>query len=538
MQMNLEELYRRYKVASSYGNLDLGAMSALYTYILPDRRKHSFNYGSSNLIGVSFYGNCYDDTAIIAARHRANDLHGVLIPEGKDWGKITLDPIKFKNYKEIEDVNELKENKQFNVSLDKINDLLHKYLSNSNLSRAVSASNLDLIAGTGAIWVESESDDNPINFQSIPIDTLTLEYANDDVINTCWFKRKMSCRFILEEYPSYSDRSYLKDNINKEVEVLFGQIKFVDKKDKRVKYYIYAVLERNPEELLYDVIRNYKQIIIYRDTIIPGGVHGFGIGMMKLPSVWRLNHLLASYHENLALLSNPPMYVDNDLAHNPSVSGNLMRTVIPTNPSNRRPIEIMQVPVSTLPMHEIDSIRLGIQRDFQVNILGDVGGPIPSATEVAYREELAQRRTTTDISRLINELPKQIYEISFSILNERGFFNGLMSKKLLNGINFFVNPLQELQNKANVANILATSQALIQTDGKQLETAIINPEKKGRYIAKMNGVPSEVLNSPEESQAIIANIVQQAQKSENRLFQSATTTNIPLSAEDIVPGAY
>lgn len=517
--LNIQLLHDRFTKANSYGVMNSNAMLALYTYVLPDRKSYSFNFNSNTFARTNFYGHCFDDTAVVAARQRANDLHGLLLPTGKNWGQIGLNPIKYKNSSITSEINQ---------GLDKVNDLIHKYLNASTLARAVAASNLDLIGGTGAIWVESKSDEEPLEFKSIPIDSLILEYSNNDLVDTCWFKQEVSARYLLELYPKYKEINYLKDNINNNVEMIVGQIKFPV--NKSYQYYIYATLTQYPTTLLWEKVNSYKQIIIYRDSILPGNVHGFGIGMIKLPSIWRLNHMLATYHENLALISKPPLFVDNDLVNNPSVTGSFVGAIIPRGHASRNPIDVMQFPTSPLPLHEIDTIRLSIQRDFQVNVLGDVGGPIPSATEVAYREELAQRRNATDISRLINELPKQIYETAYDILFKRGFFDGILPKQLLKNISFFINPLEDLQKRTNVANLLATSQAIIQTGTTALETAIINPEKKARYIAQNNGVPAELLNSPEEAKAIIANLVQAASTNVPNLLQSAATQNIPITA--------
>ena len=57
-----------------------------------------------------------------------------------------------------------------------------------------------------------------------------------------------------------------------------------------------------------------------------------------------------------------------------------------------------------------------IQRGFQVDPLGEIQSPVRSATEVSVREARAQRTSATDISRLINEQPKQIFETCAEIL--------------------------------------------------------------------------------------------------------------------------
>ena len=92
------------------------------------------------------------------------------------------------------------------VVMDDVYDRIFFYLNESNLSRVVSSSNLDLVGGTGVIWVESVSDNVPLYFRSVPAVATYIEYSTDDVINTCWFAQKMTARSILENFPKYNGK--------------------------------------------------------------------------------------------------------------------------------------------------------------------------------------------------------------------------------------------------------------------------------------------------------------------------------------------
>ena len=62
----------------------------------------------------------------------------------------------------------------------------------------VASSNLDLVGGTAALWIESIDDVTPLYFRSIPAITLVVEYSTDDVLNTCWYQCKILSRLFIE----------------------------------------------------------------------------------------------------------------------------------------------------------------------------------------------------------------------------------------------------------------------------------------------------------------------------------------------------
>ena len=216
---DLTKLNARFWEARQYKDRWLALYKDLYFYVIPDRDAFNvkFNYRDD---GKPVTQQIWDNTAMLAAYQRANDLHGLLLPKDRVWGKLVLDPHLYPK--------ELISKTQ--VIMDEINDRIFYYLNESNLSRVVSSSNLDLVGGTAAIWVESQSDEVPLYFRSIPSVALYIEYSTDDVINTCWFAQKMTARTILKEFPNYKGklRETLNNMPNEIYTVNYGQIKYSD----------------------------------------------------------------------------------------------------------------------------------------------------------------------------------------------------------------------------------------------------------------------------------------------------------------------
>ena len=88
---NFHKLNARFQEARYYKDRWLALYKNLYFYVIPDRDAFNikFNYTDT---GKPVTQMIWDNTAMIAAYQRANDLHGLLMPKDRVWGKYVLDP--------------------------------------------------------------------------------------------------------------------------------------------------------------------------------------------------------------------------------------------------------------------------------------------------------------------------------------------------------------------------------------------------------------------------------------------------------------
>ena len=89
--MDFYKLKCRYDETRQYKDRWLGLYKDLYFYVIPDRDAFNvkWNYrddGKPTTVQV------WDNTAVLAAYQRSNDLHGLLLPKDRIWGKLVLDP--------------------------------------------------------------------------------------------------------------------------------------------------------------------------------------------------------------------------------------------------------------------------------------------------------------------------------------------------------------------------------------------------------------------------------------------------------------
>ncbi len=499
--MNYKELKDRFTEAKTYKDRWLGLYKELYLYVIPDRDAFNvkFNYRDD---GKPTTLQIWDSTAMLAAYQRANDLHGLLLPQDRVWGKLVLDP-------HLYDPQAIS---KAQIVLDEINDRIFFYINKSNLSRAISSSNLDLCGGTAAVYVESISDDCPLYFRSIPAVTLYIEYSTDDLINTCWYSMKMSAREVMKAFPDYAGKSLqsLKDKPEELYIVNYGQIR-----EGEDKFCIYAVLDIDPLYPLFEKYTSYPQIIIYRDRVRPGEAEGRGIGLDLLPTIRDLNLVVEYSRKNMSFKANPPMFYDADSYFNPYSLRQWAGAMIARRPGGPNPLEALKMPQYADVIEHIAMLQETVKKGFQVDPLGEIESPVKSATEISVRENRAQRTSSTDIGRLINELPKQVYHVAATILNERGLLvkkrqviPGFSTKKLKFE---YTSPLLDIQKKENLNNFINNLQIKQQFFGEGAALASVNLIEGNKFLTEQLNLPAKLFSSDEEIRAFLKQMLQQKQ---------------------------
>lgn len=521
MTTDRQELYERYLATKMFKDRWLALYKELYFYVIPDRDAFNvkFNYVD---VGKPTTYMMWDSTAVTSAYTRANDLHGLLMPKDRVWGRMTMDPHKY-DEAQIE---------SFKPILDEVNSNVMYQLNKSNLNRVVADSNLDLVGGTAGLWVESISDDVPLYFRSIPAVCLYIEYATDDVLNTAWYQTKLTGRFIRSSYPKYRGIKVesLIESPNDEFVVVFGQIKL-----KEDKYLIYAFLEDDHDNFLFEAERSYPQMIIYRDRVRPGESEGRGIGLDLLPTIRDLNRVVEYDRKSLSFKAYPPMFADSKSLFNP-YSVQQWAGAILMRDANKRELPLVPLEMPTAPetLSTIQDLRNIVTQGFMVQPLGEINQPVKSATEISIRENRAQRSASTDISRLINELPAQIYQVASKILGQRRLLNKDRTVSQLNAkkLDFeFQSPLYDLQKQDDLTHFITNLQIKQQFFGQQAAMASVDLMAVQNFLTDTLNLKASLFKSQDQLKQTFAGILQayQAQQAQAQQPQPSTAA-IPQQA--------
>nr|WP_156792715.1 portal protein [Rickettsiella massiliensis] len=155
-----------------------------------------------------------------------------------------------------------------------------------------------------------------------------------------------------------------------------------------------------------------------------------------------------------------------------------------------------------------------------------------SATEVSIRENRAQRTSATDISRLINELPKQIFTISAQILAKRRLLSQDRSVSKLNThlLRFdFQSPLYDLQKQDDLSHFTMMAQILQQFGGEGAVLTATKMEEVLPFLADKLNLPSKLMKSKEEFASFLQHMAQQIQQLQT------PTPQLPIPATSASP---
>ncbi len=130
-----------------------------------------------------------------------------------------------------------------------------------------------------------------------------------------------------------------------------------------------------------------------------------------------------------------------------------------------------------------------------VDPLGEITSPVKSATEISIRENRAQRSASTDISRLINELPKQVYEVSVRILSERRLLSKDRSITLKSMKKFafdYQSPLYDLQKDDNLNHFALNMQLKQQFFGQGSAMATVDLPTANKLLTEWTNLPHKL----------------------------------------------
>jgi hypothetical protein len=166
-------------------------------------------------------------------------------------------------------------------------------------------------------------------------------------------------------------------------------------------------------------------------------------------------------------------------------------------------------------LQQIMHLQEVIQRGFQVDPLGEIQTPVRSATEVSIREARAQRTSATDISRLINEQPKQIFEVCAEILNERGLL--VKSRQSIPGFDTskltfdYVSPLYDLQNQADLNHFISNLQIKQQFFGQGAALATVNIFEANKFLTEKLNLQRKLFSTDDQIRQFLGQMMQQQQ---------------------------
>jgi hypothetical protein len=231
-----------------------------------------------------------------------------------------------------------------------------------------------------------------------------------------------------------------------------------------------------------------------------------------------LNRIVQDDRKSLARKANPPMFYNAGGYFNPNVIKQWAGAFFPRDPMMaKNPLEALNMPEHPDVMNRILDLREVIKKGFQVDPLGDIDqGPKQTATEIAVRDRRAQRTSATDISRLINELPAQVYTVAAKILSERRLLTRDRKVELNSAssrLKFsFQSPLFDLQKEDNLNRFMHSIQINEQIYGPGSAMAGLDPVEVQSWLIEQLNMPHKLYKTGTELQKVLGQIAQNMQQ--------------------------
>ncbi len=480
--------YRLFCEAQAQKQLWYSQYSNIYRLVLPNRNAFNVSYDYDN---AARYENLqmYDSTAMTCAYIRANDLHGLLMPKDRKWARFTANP------------NKLKQDLTWQAKeyIDTANNIIFGAIEASNLAMEVPNVLLDLVGGMGCIKIESPSDNMPLKFTSIPAYVTYVAMGQTDTIERVWVKDQMPKWKVIQTYPdAEKNMSIAQADDLQLIDVYVGQCKL-----DNGSYWNYAFVTDFPEEPFWEKESYFKAIHVVRDRVHPGESEGRGVAMDMIWQIRDLNIVWKQHLRSMTVKSDPPIWYDSKMPFSPnSLRSGLAGAMIPSM-NGQPPMAYLQPPMSPEVSATVEDLRNQIRAAFMVDPLGSIDQPVHSATEISIRENRAQRTSTTDVSRVINELPRPIFEAATLILVHRGIVHFGMKELNDNGnlLFEFHSPLQDVQAAQDLQNVAQAFQFIQQYFGEGAVLTATDPNAVKDFVIDNLRLNHALFRSPEEIQA-------------------------------------
>lgn len=501
MAQNVQQLIKRYQRAKAGSDVWQNYWDTAYSYIFPDRNLFLQNTSFSKAQRKNT--KVFDLTAFIDATQFVSQLHLGLTPMYVQWA--TLIP--------GEDVPDYLE-QNIREGLQKITDLLFRFLDGSRFNLVINEAYHDVVIGTGAILcLEGITDEQPFDFRYVPLQDISIEDTElSDEENIFRTFKDVPVTDILKLWPNAKLTGAMNAQINQNTGEKVTLIESTVWDDKK-KMYIYNVIDLKDEVTLYEEISESSPWIVFRWNKIRGENVGRGPGISALPTILTLN----DHYKNIMRsnqISAYPIYMGwNDGVWNPNTANLAPQNIIPIAPSMGGNLPIVPLPQAGQPQMADQlmlDLRQQIHKIFFADPLGGIGeDPNMTATEVNLRDQMALERKAPAIGRMQVELTQKLLKRMVFIAKAKGLIPNIKLSGKEIRIDY-KNDLAKLADIQKVNDLLKASQVLQSIMGPQAAFLAFKAPKLPKFVGEAYNIDLDLINSPADIEKIQQNIAQQA----------------------------
>ena len=494
-----DRLLKRIEKAKESISFREGELRETYRYVLPLRD----TFRSKNAKTSIEKGVVYDSTAKNAIEKYATKLQNLLTPAWEEWLKLQPGSDIPK-----EQAGQLQED------LDAVSDITFSHIHHSNFYTAEHEAFLDLGISTGAMIVEKNNrpgEPSLLNHRAVPLSELIPESSSRGTIDTVWREFSIKAKEIELVWKNAKVPEIIKqkrdDKEDMEVKIYEGVV-FNDETSD----YTFYVIETSSKAIMVEEQMDTSPFIVFRESVRPGDVIGFGRALRIMEDIKTLNKLAENALRADGFNTMPLFTGVDDGTFNPYNVVLQPGTIIPvasndnSNPSLR--------PLMTSNDYQYNQARMEylqarVNEEFLANPYGSIEQtPVRSATEIAAREADLFQSTASAFGRLQVEFLEKYMRRVVDILKSEGALPDLKIDGREVKIKF-TSPFAKMQGSVKVKDTMTWLGYTLPL-GQEVIATSVNLDKIPSGLAKDMGIPKEYYKTPEEVEQTKQQVAQMA----------------------------
>ena len=501
MKLKPSEIKKRYEKANSRKDQWRSIYEDAYRYCLPNRNLYD-GYYESNAPGQDKMNKVFDSTAIQSTHRFANRLQSGVFPPQRNWCRLVPgEEIPAERQVEIQQI------------LDVYTDTMFGVLRQSNFDMAIGEFLLELAVGTAVMLIQPGTETQPIRFTCIPTFLVSFEEGPFGSVDKVYRRMKKPYGTLDQEFPDITIPPEMQQRYqNDETEMV--ELIEATCYDKDLGIYHYQIVdEAGQTELLHRELQSFPWVI-GRYMVASSEIYGRGPCLTALPDIRSLNRTIELTLKNASLSISGVFTASDDGVLNPSTIQMLPGAIIPVA-RNGGPMGASLAPLPRsgdpqLSQIVANDLRTSIKRILMDESLAPENMSARSATEInAKLAELSQNMGSA-FGRLINETMYPIVRRTLETMDEMGMINLPLR---VNGLQVRVIPSAPLAQAQNIEKVQEALQfASVAQQAGPVGQFVLKPEKLLDYVAKMMGIPSELITTPQERVEMQKQAMQMAQQ--------------------------
>lgn len=457
--------------------------------------------------------NLYSSVGEQSANEFVNTMQEITFPPLTPWLALEAGPSFGDEEKKVKQDEEL----------SKISKHANQYILNSSFDMAYSEFCYDLFAGTACILTLPGTPKEPLIYRAIPLREYCVEEGANGEVRAVYRKFTMKRELLSTQWKELKDKKETLSDSEKDQDVEIIESTWFDYDLDR---YHYQVVDNGKAKLLVSRESKTNPFTVFRWNKCAGEPYGRGPGLTSINDIKTLNLIKYYSLRNLAF-NTPPLLVQEDAMLD--VDGlELTPWSLNVVPDTKTSIVPLQISTNyEIETYKTQELEMQIKKDTYGYTLPNDPGKM-TAYETRQRKVDMQRGVATVAGRILSELQVPLVRRTLDVLSNTGVMGEGFKENFdvlnINGLIYKVNvvtPMMRILRNGEAQAILGSVGTLAEFDpsGALIQQTLKVNEMMAYYL-ELSGVPTQFINSPEETEKNQNDDAQGAQQAQDNAVQT------------------